>query len=64
MTKPTKMFSEDTDQPVYPYSPILTSILSRNMKKTNKVAVRPAKTDQPGHLPSLIRVFAMHLMGS
>ena len=25
--------------------------------KTNKMTVRPAKTDQPGHPPSLIRVF-------
>ena len=27
--------------------------------KTNKVSVPPAKTDQPGHPPSLIRVFAV-----
>ena len=27
------------------------------------MAVRPAKTDQPGHLPSLIRVFALRSMG-
>ena len=33
--------------------------------KTNNVAVRPAKTsDQPGHPPSLIRVFPVRLMGS
>ena len=32
--------------------------------KTNKVTVCPAKTDQPGHLLSLIRVFTVHLMGS
>ena len=40
--------------------------------KTNKWHVRPAKTlnsdwadsDQPGHPPSLIRVFAVRLMGS
>ena len=32
--------------------------------KANKVSVRPAKTDQPGHPPSLIRVFAVRLMGS
>ena len=31
--------------------------------KTNKMTVRPAK-DQPGHPPSLIRVFAVRLMGS
>ena len=29
--------------------------------KTNKVTVRPAKTDQPGHPPSLIRVFAVRM---
>ena len=32
--------------------------------KTNKMSVRPAKTDQPGHLPSLIRVFDVHSVGS
>ena len=32
--------------------------------KTNKMSVRPVKTDQPGHLPSLIRVFAVCSMGS
>ena len=32
--------------------------------KTNNVVVRPAKTDQPGHPPSLIRVFAVCSMGS
>ena len=29
--------------------------------KTNKMTVRPAKTDQPGHPPSLIRFFAVHM---
>ena len=29
--------------------------------KTNKMSVHPAKTDQPGHPPSLIRVFAVRL---
>ena len=29
--------------------------------KTNKMTVRPAKTDQPGHPPSLIRVFAVRM---
>ena len=33
-------------------------------EKTNKISVRPAKTDQPGHPPSLIRVFAVRSMGS
>ena len=32
--------------------------------KTNKLPVRPAKTDQPGRLPSLIRVFRVRLIGS
>ena len=29
--------------------------------KTNKMAVRPAKTDQPGHPPSQIRVFTVRI---
>ena len=29
--------------------------------KINKMTVRPVKTDQPGHLPSLIRVFAVRM---
>ena len=33
--------------------------------KTNKMACAPSEdSDQPGHLPNLIRVFAMHTMGS
>ena len=32
--------------------------------KTNKMSVRPAKTNQLGHPPSLIRVFAVRSMGS
>ena len=32
--------------------------------KTNKVAVCPANSDQPGHPPSRVRVFAVHSMGS
>ena len=33
--------------------------------KTNKMACAPSEdSGQPGHLPSLIRVFALHLMGS
>ena len=33
--------------------------------KTNKMASAPSDdSDQPGHPPSLIRVFAVHLMGS
>ena len=38
-------------------------IMSRRMKKNNKITVRLVKT-QPGHPPSLIRVFAVHSMGS
>ena len=30
----------------------------------NKITGRPAKTDQPGHPPSLIRVFAVRSMFS
>ena len=32
--------------------------------KTNNLPVRPAKTDQPGHVPSLIGVFRVRLIGS
>ena len=32
--------------------------------KTKEMFVRPAKTDQPVHPPSLIRVFAVHSLGS
>ena len=32
--------------------------------KINKVSVRIVKTDKLGHPPSLIRVFAVRLMGS
>ena len=33
--------------------------------KTNKMARAPSEdSDQPGHLPSLIRVFAVRLMDS
>ena len=33
--------------------------------KTNKITCAPSEdSDQPGHPPSLIRVFAVHLMGS
>ena len=32
--------------------------------KTNKMICAPSKdSDQPGHLPSLIRVFAVHSVG-
>ena len=36
---------------------ILYCYMSRHMTKTNKMSVRPVRT-QPGHPPSLIRVFA------
>ena len=33
--------------------------------KTNKMTCAPSKdSDQPGHPPSLLRVFAVHFMGS
>ena len=33
--------------------------------KTNKIVHAPSKdSDQPGHTPSLIRVFAVHSIGS
>ena len=33
--------------------------------KTNKMAYVPSEdSDQPGHLPSLIRVFTVHSVGS
>ena len=32
--------------------------------KTNNVSVCPANSDQPGHLPSLIRIVAVRLMDS
>ena len=38
--------------------------MNRIMTKRTKWHVRPAKTDQPGHPPSLIRVFAVRSIGS
>ena len=35
--------------------------MSQRMTKPTKWHVRPAKTDQPGHVLSLIRVFAVHM---
>ena len=32
--------------------------------KTNKMTVCPADSNQPGHLPSLIRVFAVYSVGN
>ena len=34
------------------------------LTKFEQTDVRPAKTDQTGHLPNLLRIFAMHSMGS
>ena len=42
---------------------VLDSLFEPRHDKTNKMSVRPAK-DQPGHPPSLIRVFAVRSMGS
>ena len=42
----------------------LTSIDTLNEQrhdKTNEMSVGPAKTDQPGHSPSLIRIFAVRM---
>ena len=45
--------------------PYVIVSLSRSMTKPTKCPVRPAKeTDQPGHPPSLIRVFTVRSMGS
>ena len=35
--------------------------MSRRATKATKWSVRPGKADQPGHLPSLIRVFAIRM---
>ena len=40
------------------------NIFESRHDKTNNVTVRPVKTDQPGHPPSLIRVFAVRSMGA
>ena len=39
--------------------------LSRRITKPNRMVCSPSKdSDQPGHLPSLIRIFAVRSMGS
>ena len=38
--------------------------MSRDMTKATKWLCASEDSDQPGHLPSLIRVFAVHSMGS
>ena len=40
-------------------------VVEPHRDKTNKMAYAPSEdSDQPGHLPSLIRVFAVRSMGS
>ena len=49
------------------YQPIMQLIELMNpcMTKTNKMVCAPTEdSDQPGHPPSLIGVFAVHSMGS
>ena len=55
----------------YAHSPFGSALQARNWlqhesrhDKTNKVTLRPANSDQPGHPPSMIRVFVVRLMGS
>ena len=40
---------------------VTSNIYEPPYDKTNKVAVRPANSDQPGHPPSLIRVFNVRM---
>ena len=43
----------------------LNYIIEPPLDKTNKMACAPSEdSDQPGHLPSLIRVFAVRSVGS
>ena len=45
--------------------PTVASIIEPSHDKTNKMICAPSEdSDQPGHPPSLIRVFAVHSMGS
>ena len=44
---------------------LIENILERQHDKTNKMTCAPSEdSDQPGLLPSLIRVFAVRSMGS
>ena len=43
---------------------MIKSIIEPLHDKTSNVVVRPAKTDQRGHPPSLIRGFTVHSIGS
>ena len=41
-----------------------STIIDPPTDKTNKMSAPSKDSDQPGHLPSLIRVFAVHSMRS
>ena len=46
-------------------SPLGIKIIEPQHDKTNQITTAPSKdSDQPGHPPSLIRVFAVRLIGS
>ena len=63
----TKSTIASWDGSNYPQIPTLSVSMTRIVKmrclmtKPTKWYVRPAKTDQPGHPPSLIRVFAVRM---
>ena len=49
----------------YIFSGCGTNIIEPAYDKSNKTTCEPSEdSDQPGHQPSLIRVFAVHSMGS
>ena len=51
--------------PVFRDKLLITKRFEPHRDKTNKMACAPSEdSDQPGHPPSLIRVFAVRLMGS
>ena len=61
--------SVDSDWPTHQSSLVMATKIMEPYKpahdKTNKMACAPSKdSDQPGHPPSLIRVFAVRSMGS
>ena len=57
---PENRFSRGMAQ-TYFYSVVRETVEPRH-DKTNKMACSPSKdSDQPGHLPSLIRVFAVRM---
>ena len=49
---------------VYQILGLIRGHLSRDMTKQQSECAPSEDTDQPGHWPSLIRVFAVRLMGS